>query len=421
MHKNLWHPYINDKGAAEPVKVNSARGAYLNLNDGRKVIDCISGRWGNIHGYARQEISEAIYEQSQQPDHIIYPDITHDLAGQLAERLTGLLPRSLNRVLYSASGSAAVQAGMKMASRFWENKGEQRKSFIGFEGAFHGETFGVQDQDEQTKTTDVYKNLHFDVELLSYPETWQGDKDRAAKEDAVIERLETLLDDNPDKYAGILMEPLVQGAGGMRMCSEEFMQKLHWVNRQFGVLLIFDEAMTGFGRTGDYFACKRAQVEPDIICLSDGITGGFMPLALTVCSDEIFETVNSAGSAKSFRHGDSQMVSPRACAAALASLDILEQEAFKKMEAIHREEMKKLSNHPKLEKFRVKGTVAAMEIKINGESGDPETVAATIEKNCPDHCVLLKPMGNVLYLMPPYCITEEDLRSVYQVIPDLIG
>ncbi|MEX0721315.1 MAG: adenosylmethionine--8-amino-7-oxononanoate transaminase [Balneolaceae bacterium] len=421
MHKNLWHPFTILKDSPEPIKVKSGKGAWLTLEDEREVLDCISSWWVNLHGHAHPEIADAIYEQAQKLEHVIFAGFTHDPAEQLAELLTAKLPGNLNRVFYSDNGSTAVEVGMKIAYQYWKNKEEDRKTFICFEGAYHGDTFGAMSAGERSVFTEVFQDLLFDVEVLPFPETWMDDTERARKEDEVIEKLEQLLDDDPQKYAGILMEPLVQGAGGMRMCSEEFLQKLHWVNRQFDVLLIFDEVMTGFGRTGDYFACKRAQVEPDIICLSKGITGGFMPLAATVCSDEIYEAFNSRDPVKTFWHGHSYTANPLGCAAGISSIKILErEESFKSFESLHLKEIEKLKSHPKLEKFRVKGTIAAMDIRNEEEDGYLNSAAKMIKEKCLDEGVLLRPLGNVLYLMPPYCTTAVELKSVYQSIVHLI-
>jgi len=421
MHKNLWHPFTILKDAPDPIKVKSGKGSWLTLEDGREVIDAISSWWVNIHGHTHPEVADAIYEQAQTLEHVIFAGFTHDPAEQLAEMLVEKLPKNLNRVFYSDNGSTAVEVGMKLAYQFWKNKGETRKTFICFEGAYHGDTFGAMSAGERSVFTDVFKDLLFDVEVLPFPETWIDDKTRSNKEDEIIEKLEGLLTKNPDKYAGILMEPLVQGAGGMRMCSEEFLQKLHWVNRQFGVLLIFDEVMTGFGRTGDYFACKRAQVEPDIICLSKGITAGFMPLAATVCSDEIYQTFNSSDPIKTFWHGHSYTANPIGCAAGVASMKILQrEEAFKKVEEIHRTEIQKLQNHPKLEHFRITGTIAAMDIKNDEEGGYLNSAAKKIKEECVDHGVLLRPLGNVLYVMAPYCTSEKELQKIYSVIAEIV-
>lgn len=431
MSNNLWHPFTIIKGSPEPLKVVKGDGAYLELEDGRRVLDCISSWWVNLHGHSHPDIANAIYEQAQKLEHVIFAGFTHDPAEQLAELITSKLPKNLNRLFYSDNGSTSVEVAMKMAYQYWKNVGENRKTFICFDGAYHGDTLGAMSVGERSIFTEAFKDWLFDVEVIPFPETWIGDEDRAEKEDAVIEQLENLLDENPDKYAGIIMEPLVQGAGGMRMCSEEFMQKLHWVNRQFDVLLIFDEVMTGFGRTGDYFACLKAQVEPDIICLSKGITGGFMPLGATVCSNDIYESFNSSDPNKTLWHGHSYTGNPLGCAAGIASWKLLEEnrEVFMTMERSHHRNLERLSGHLRLERFRAKGTIAAFDV-INGkETGYLNTITQDINLNSEAKHInqrflekgyLIRPLGNVIYLMPPYCVTEEELDGVYDAILELV-
>ncbi len=422
MSKNIWHPFTIIKGSPEPLKVLRGEGAYLELEDGRRVLDCISSWWVNMHGHSHPDIAKAIYEQAQTLEHVIFAGFTHDPAEQLAELITNKLPKNLNKLFYSDNGSTAVEVAMKMAYQYWKNLGEERKTFICFDGAYHGDTLGAMSAGERSLWTEVFKELMFDVEVVHYPETWIGDEERAEKEDAIIEHLENLLDENPGKYAGILMEPLIQGAGGMRMCSEEFLQKVHWVNRQFDVLLIFDEVMTGFGRTGDYFACLKSQVEPDLICLSKGISGGFMPLAATVCSDDIYEVFNSSDPVKTFWHGHSYTGNPLGCAAGIASWKLLVENdsVFKNMEQVHLKNFERLKELPNLTHFRVKGTIAAMDIVNDEEAGYFNTIAQDIKKNSLDLGYLIRPLGNVLYLMPPYCVSEEELDGIYDAILELV-
>ena len=420
-HNNVWHPFTIIKDAPEPLKVVKGDGIWLELEDGRRIMDVVSSWWVNILGHSNPVIAEAIYEQAKKLEHVIFAGFTHDPAEQISEKLAEKLPGSLNRVFFSDNGSTAVEVAMKVAYQYWKNRGEDRKTFICFEGAYHGDTFGAMSGSARSTFSDVFKELMFDVEFLPYPETWIGDEEVGKKEDAIIEQLENLLDENPDAYAGILIEPLVQGAGGMRMCRREFLQKLHWVNRQFDTLLIFDEVMTGFGRTGSLFASERAQVEPDIICLSKGITGGFLPLSVTVVSDEIYEAFNSPDPIKTFWHGHSYTANPIGCAAAIASLALLEQNTmFGRMEELHLKHLDRLMDNPKLEKFRVTGTIAAMDIKNEEGTGYFNSAAKRIKEVAPDHGVLLRPLGNVLYLMPPYVITEEQLAEVYEKIGQLV-
>lgn len=424
MHKNIWHPFTILKGSPEPSKVIFGKGAYLTLEDGRRVLDCISSWWVNLHGHGNPVIAKAIYEQAQKLEHVIFAGFTHDPAEKLAEKITSKLPKNLNRIFYSDNGSTAIEVALKASYQYWQNIGEHRTTFICFDGAYHGDTLGAMSVGERGNFfADTFNDLMFDVEVIPFPETWNGDLDRATKEDAVIEKLEELLNVNPTKYAGIIMEPLIQGAGGMRMCSEEFVQKIHWVNRQFNVLLIFDEVMTGFGRTGDYFACLKAQVEPDIICLSKGITGGFTPLAATVCSDHIYSMFNTDDPFKTFWHAHSYTGNPIGCAAGIASWDLLvnNEDKFKNIEHVHLKNMDKLTAHPRLKNFRVKGTIAAVDIANDEEDGYFNSIATYIKKECLNLGYLFRPLGNTFYLMPPYCVSDDEIDGMYTALEQLIS
>lgn len=421
-HPNIWYPFTILKEAPTPVKVKSGDGLWLELDDGRRIMDCISSWWVNIHGHAHPKMAKAIADQAARLEQVIFANFTHDPAEQLSEQLTGQLPGDLNRVFFSDDGSTAVEVAMKMAYQYWRNKGEERTKFICFEGAYHGDTFGAMSAGERSVFTEVFDDLLLDVDFLPYPDTWIGDYTVSEREDEVIRDLEQMLDENPGTYAGIMIEPLVQGAGGMNMCREDFLQKLHWVNRQFDTLLIFDEVMTGFGRTGDWFASRRAQVEPDLIALAKGLTGGYLPLSVTVASDEIFEAFNSSDPIKTFWHGHSYTANPIGCAAGLASMELMHENepTFTEMQKWHENELHKLRDHPKLKKHRVKGTIAAVEIDTDGEDGYLNPVANKIKEECVDKGLLLRPLGNVLYLMPPYCTTREQLKQMYRGITELL-
>lgn len=421
-HPNIWYPFTILKEAPTPVKVKRGDGLWLELEDGRRIMDCISSWWVNIHGHAHPQIAKAITKQANRLEQVIFANFTHDPAEQLAEQLSERLPGDLNKVFYSDDGSTAVEVAMKMAYQYWRNRGQERTKFICFEGAYHGDTFGAMSAGERSVFTEVFEELLFDVDFLPYPETWAGDNSVGEREDQIIADLERMLDQNPETYAGILIEPLVQGAGGMRMCREDFLQKLHWVNRQFDTLLIFDEVMTGFGRTGDWFASLRAQVEPDLVALAKGLTGGFLPLSVTVASEKIFEAFNSSDPIKTFWHGHSYTANPIGCAAGLASMELMEENepTFTAMEKWHQHELHKLRDHPRLKKHRVKGTIAAVEIETEGEDGYLNPVANRIKEQCVDKGLLLRPLGNVLYLMPPYCTSREQLGQMYEGVTELL-
>jgi adenosylmethionine---8-amino-7-oxononanoate aminotransferase len=422
MHPNIWKPFTILKGAPEPVKVSEGEGIWLTLEDGRRVIDCISSWWVNLHGHSHPKIADAINEQARTLEHVIFANFSHEPAEKLASELALRLPGNLNRVFFTDNGSTAVEVALKIAWQYWKNLSQSRKKFIAFEGAYHGDTLGAMSAGDRSVFTRVFSELMFEVEFLPYPETWIDDESVTQREDKIIDMLEEKLSSNPGEYAGILIEPLVQGAGGMRMCREEFLQKLHWVNRQFDTLLIFDEVMTGFGRTGDWFACRRAHVEPDLICLSKGITGGFLPLAVTACSDKIYDAFYSDDPMHTLWHGHSYTANPLGCAAANASLELMDihEESFKNMEQIHRHELNSISKMDRVEKSRLTGTIAAFSLKTESESGYLNRVADEIKKNCIDYGLLIRPLGNVVYLMPPYCIKPEELEDVYERLRELL-
>lgn len=422
MNPHIWHPFTIQKNAPEPKKVVSGEGIWLGLDDGTRIADCISSWWVNIHGHANPIITKAIHEQAQKLEHVIFANFTHDPAEKIADIVTDMLPGNLNKLFFSDNGSTAVEVAIKTAVQYWQNRGETRNKIIAFNGAYHGDTFGAMSAGARTIFSQVFENMLFEVDFVDYPHTWEGDENIAEKEDRIIEEIENILINNPDDYAAIIIEPLIQGAGGMRVCREDFLQRLHWVNRQFDTLLIFDEVMTGFGRTGQNFACLRAQVEPDIICLAKGLTGGFLPLSVTVSSDDVYETFYSEDPMKTLWHGHSYTANPLGCAAAIASMEILadSQERIQKMEAEHNTQLDKLRDLPMIDKVRVKGTIAAFDLKTKEESGYLNSIAQEIKSKSHDYGLLIRPLGNTVYLMLPYCITEDELEWVYGQLGTLI-
>ncbi len=422
MHPHIWHPYTQAKTAPLPLKVKSAKGVWLELEDGRKVMDCISSWWVNLHGHSHPKIAEAIYQQAQQLEQVIFAGFSHEPAEKLAEQLVRRLAGRFNRVFFSDNGSTAVEVALKMAYQYWVNQGKKRTTFIAFEGAYHGDTFGAMSVGARSLFSEAFSDWLTAVEFLPFPETYIGDMEVIEKETRVITQLEELLEKNPDRYAGIILEPLVQGAGGMRMGRPEFLQQLRRVADQFNILLIFDEVMTGFGRTGDWFACTKARVEPDIICLSKGLTGGFLPFAVTVCSEAIYNVFYSDDPLKTLYHGHSYTANPLGCAAALASLQLMleNESAFRTMESKHRNHFNALHNHPKVIHLRVTGTIAAMDLVTDDQPSYLNHIAAQIRQRSLEKGLLLRPLGNVLYLMPPYCITDEELAEVYKGIEAIL-
>ncbi|MBD2073482.1 adenosylmethionine--8-amino-7-oxononanoate transaminase [Phormidium sp. FACHB-592] len=422
MHPNIWYPYTQAKTAPEPLKVKAAQGAWLELETGERILDCISSWWVNLHGHAHPKIAEAIFQQAKHLEHVIFAGFTHDPAEQLAEKLVSRLPSSLSRVFYSDNGSTAVEVALKMAYQYWTNQGQSRSTFLAFEGAYHGDTFGAMAVGARSLFSQAFAPLLFEVEFVPYPIAHSDAALATATEQAILDGIAQKLSESGDRYAGIIIEPLVQGASGMRMGRSQFLQQLQELAHAHNTLLIFDEVMTGFGRTGDWFACTKVNVQPDIVCLSKGITGGFLPLSVTVCSEVIYNAFYSDDPLQTLYHGHSYAANPLGCAAGLASLELMveHEPAFQQMEAKHRQHLAALSDHPRLTNLRVTGTIAAMDI-ITDQPGYLSQLSIDIRHRSIAQGLLLRPLGNVLYLMPPYCITDDELAFIYRGLGNILN
>jgi adenosylmethionine---8-amino-7-oxononanoate aminotransferase len=415
----IWRPFTQMKTAPPPLKVVRGQGVWLELEDGRRILDCISSWWVTIHGHAHPALAEALYQQAQQLEQVIFADFTHEPAEQLARRLLAHVPASLTRVFFSDNGSTAVEVALKMAYQYWLNRGETRSRFIGFEGGYHGDTIGAMSIGSSSLWWQPFQPLMFGTDVVPFPGTWDGDGEVDRKETQTLELIERLLKREGDRHAGIFIEPLIQGAAGMRICRPQFLQALERLARQFDLLLIYDEVMTGFGRTGELFACLKSTTAPDILCLSKGLSGGCLPLAVTLATEAIYQTFYSDDSAKAFFHSHSYTGNPLACATALTSLDLLEQnpQSYCRIEQLHRCYLDRwLRGHPRLDRLRTCGTIAAMDILTDGEDGYYNAIAPTLKAQFLEAGFLLRPLGNTLYLMPPYCITADELESIYQAI-----
>jgi adenosylmethionine-8-amino-7-oxononanoate aminotransferase len=421
----VWHPFTQAKTAPPPLKVLRGRGVTLELEDGREIIDCISSWWVNIHGHSHPEIARAIYEQATVLEHVIFAGITHEPAEQLAKAVLRHLPKSLGHVFFSDNGTTSAEIALKMAYQYWQNKGiSGRNKFIAMDQGYHGETVGAMSLGKTMPFFKRFESLLFDIDLVPFPATWDGDPQREEKEQLALLTLKKLLENNPDQYAGIVVEPLVQGVGGMRMCTDEFMYTVAGIARRANLLLIYDEAMTGFGRTGDWFACTRAKTHPDIICLAKGLSGGFLPLALTIATDEIYQSFYSDDLQKALFHSHSYMGNPLACAAANASLGLLERnpESFMGKEVLNRHLIEQwLVGNPRLEKLRVCGTIVALDVVSKDGPGYFNSLSLTMRQKFLELGFLIRPLGNTIYLMPPYCITENELASAYKAIDSVVA
>lgn len=405
----IWYPFTQMKSAPLPHKVVGGKGAVVTLEDGRELVDCISSWWVNLWGHCHPDIAKAIYEQSQKLEHVIFAGFTHEPALRLATKLLGHLPKPLNKVFYSDNGSTAVEAALKIAYQYFVNIGKPREKFLCFEGSYHGDTVGAMSLGNQSAFFKIFEKLTFKKISMPYPATFPGDSEVEEREEAILAQVEQL---NLEDFVAVVIEPLVQGVSGMQMCRPQFLQKLEKIVRKHGTLLIYDEVMTGFGRIGEWFACLKSATRPDLICLAKGLTGGFLPLAVTVCTDQIYDAFCSDDASHTFSHGHSYTANPLGCAAAIATLNLLEQNpaSFKNMEQRHAPLMEQLNDHPLFEKARLCGTIAALDLKEE---------RADLRDYFLNKGLLLRPLGRTIYLMPPYCITDDQLKRMYQAILEI--
>jgi adenosylmethionine-8-amino-7-oxononanoate aminotransferase len=416
-HPHLWHPTTQVATAPEPLRVASARGALLQLDDGRDLIDAISSWWVTLHGHAQPRIAAAIAEQAQQLEQVIFANFSHRPAEQLAGRLAEAT--GLERLFFSDNGSTAVEVALKIAWQWWRNRGEPRRQLIAFEGAYHGDTVGAMALGARSLFTTPYDDLLFAVARAPWPATWEGDAAVEAREAAALAELERLL---AEPTAAVILEPLMQGASGMNMVRPSFLKAVERRVRSSGALLIADEVMTGFGRTGSLFACHRAGIRPDLMALSKGLTGGFLPMGVTMATEALYQGFISADPALTFFHGHSFTANPLGCAAALASLDLLEADpqAYGGFEARHRPLLEQLAvGHAAVSRPRCLGTIAAFDLEVE-QPGYLNAVGRELQRRCLADGVYLRPLGNVVYLLPPLCLSDAQLEQCYAAIDQAI-
>ena len=408
----LWHPYTQMRTAAAPLAIARAEGVYLYTEDGRKILDGISSWWVNIHGHSHPKLNDALAQQAREMEHVVFAGCTHRPAVELAERLLGLVPRGLTRVFYSDNGSTAVEVALKMAVQYWRNLGRGRRhKFVALEHAYHGDTIGAMSASEDSVFTRAFAPLLFGVERAHAPYCYRCPLGLRRETCAVdcLGGLEERLAALGEEAAGVLVEPMLQGAGGMIVWPREFLSGVRKLCDRFGVLMIADEVLTGFGRTGRMFACEHAGVSPDILCLSKAITAGYLPLGATLATEAVYEAFLSDDRAKTFFHGHSYTANPLACAVALASLDLFREEpVLERVSRIERQLREGLDPLRSRGDVRVIGGVGIVEL-ASDEAGylddiGPQLYAAFLERG-----LLLRPLGNVVYLMPPYAISEAEL------------
>ncbi len=420
-HPHLWHPTTQVATSPEPLQVRAARGSELELADGRLLIDAISSWWVTLHGHGEPAIAAAIARQARQLEQVIFANFSHAPAEQLATRLSAL--SGLERLFFSDNGSTAVEVALKIAWQWWRNQdgdgsgrgvgASARRQLIAFEGAYHGDTFGAMALGDRSLFTEPYESLLFNVARVPWPHTHWGEEPELLerREQAALGALELAL---LTPTAAVILEPLIQGASGMRVVRPSFLRAVAKRVQAAGALLIADEVFTGFGRTGDLFACRRAGIQPDLIALSKGLTGGFLPMGATLASERLYQGFISEQPRVTFFHGHSFTANPLGCAAALASLDLLQArpERFQHFEVRHTPLLQELARHPLVRRPRSQGTMAAFDVEA-GEASYLNPVGKQLQRHCLEQGVYLRPLGNVVYLLPPLGISDSQLERCY--------
>ena len=411
----VWHPFTQHQTSGNPLEIVKAEGVYLYDSEGKSYIDANSSWWVNTHGHAHPHIGDAINKQFYSVDHIVFAGATHPKAVELAERITKALPAHFQKVFFSDNGSTAVEIGLKMTIQYWHNKGEHKQRFVAMHGSYHGDTFGAMSVGQRGYFNAPFEPLFFDTDYLDFP---NGEND-----EAILAKAEKLF--KTGEIAGLIVEPLVQGAAGMRMYSPAFLDALTKLAHQYNALVIFDEVMTGFGRTGKMFAMDYCQEKPDITALSKGLTAGVMALGLTVASDQIYDAFLGEETTKALLHGHSFTANPIACAVACASLDLFERdETWERINAMvdwNAQFAKELEALDCAENIRQQGTILAFEVK----TGEGNTYFSDVNTKAYEHFlekgVLLRPLGNVIFINPPYCISEAEYEKVKEAITSFLA
>jgi adenosylmethionine-8-amino-7-oxononanoate aminotransferase len=407
----VWHPFTQH--ALEPPmrRIAKAEGAYLIDEDGIATLDAISSWWVITHGHRHPHIMEAIKTACEKYDQIIFAEYSHDPAEELALGLIEIAPPGLAHVFYSDSGSTSVEVALKMSLGFFHNYGKPRCRVVVMEHSYHGDTIGTMSVGERGVFNAAYEPLLFGVERLPFPE--------AGREQATLDSFEALC--RSGDVAALLVEPMVLGAGGMKIYRPPLLAELKRIAERHGSLMIADEVMTGWGRTGSLFACEQAGITPDILCTSKGLTGGALPLAATLCTSEIFEAHLWRDRRKTFFHSSSYTANPIACAAAVANLEIWRTEPvldrIGELARMQQMGLKRFEADRRFARLRQTGTIAALDLVVP-EGGYLSDVGQRLRAFFRARGLLIRPLGNVLYLMPPYCVTADDLDRAYDAIEE---
>jgi adenosylmethionine---8-amino-7-oxononanoate aminotransferase len=410
----IWHPFTQHAVQPEATLIARGEGAWLESADGRRIFDAISSWWVVTHGHRHPHIVQAIKRQADQLDQVIFAGFTHQPAEELARRLIAITPPQLEYVFFSDSGSTSVEVALKMALGFWRHRSENRSRILALEGAYHGDTIGGMSVGERGVFNAPYDPLLFDVERLPFP--------AAGREQATLDALSAAC--RNAAIAALIVEPLILGAGGMLIYPPWVLAEMKRICQTHGVLFIADEVMTGWGRTGTLFACEQADVAPDIACYSKGLTGGSLPLAVTLCRADIFDAHYSTDRTRTFFHSSSYTANPIACAAALANLEIWSNEPvmerIARLAGLHTDRLDRFRDNRRFANVRQIGTIAALDL-VASDAGYMANIGPTLYQGFLARGLLVRPLGNTIYLMPPYCSTAGELDLVYEAIDEIAG
>jgi adenosylmethionine-8-amino-7-oxononanoate aminotransferase len=407
---HLWHPYTQHKTSKPPIAITKGKGALLWDENDKEYIDAIASWWVNPFGHSNTFIADAIYKQLTTLEHVLFGGFTHEPAVVLAEKLVEILPKNQQKLFFSDNGSTAVEIAIKVALQYFFNKGEKKTTIIAFENAFHGDTFAAMASSGISFFTDAFQGMLIDVVRIPVPTKGQ----EAASCNALAKALKN------NTCAGFIFEPLVQGAAGMVMYESESLDKLIKICQENNVLTIADEVMTGFGKTGKNFACDYLTEKPDMMCLSKALTGGTIPMAITTFTQDIFEAFYDEDINKALFHGHTFTANPTGCAAALASLELLQtnemQDHIARVNKSHLAFQKHIESHPKVTTTRVLGVIFALEIQTENSASYYGTLRNKLYDFFIENGLILRPVGNIVYILPPYIITDQQLQKVYQVV-----
>ncbi len=410
--KVIWHPFTQQKNRAPVIPIVKGKGSLLFDDKGNKYIDAISSWWVTLHGHSHPYIAQKIYEQALTLEQVIFAGFTHEPAVVLAERLLAILPSNFSRIFYSDNGSTSTEVALKMAIQYWWNKGNNhRKKILAFNNSYHGDTFGAMSVSDRSVFTLAFQDLLFEVIFIDTPTPEN------------IGDLKSIIHKEGSSIAAFIYEPLVQGAGGMKMTDPYLMNELLNTVKGESIICIADEVMTGFGRTGKFFASDHLNKKPDIICMSKGLTGGTMALGATACTNEIYAAYVEDDAMKTFFHGHSFTANPLACTAALASLDLLESPSCIEkidwlVESIN-QFAETLKTQQGIKNVRCLGTILAFEL-IQGKDEYLNSISKEITQFCLENGIYLRPLGNSIYIMPPYCINYAELCGIFEIIHKIL-